>query len=562
MALSILPASGFPVSSLSSGGALGTGDSADASSAFAGIFSLLQGQKLADTNIDPEAKTNVILFAPDQNSLQNFISELGSDADLEDLLAAIKNDGVLSNAILVALTPGTPSSEFGQTLSGNGVATLSLEELSSLVSSNQDALSHANVLLVATPLQPSNMEDLAEQISNAFAGLSNQNSLYTINEQTNGSITGDDLLSEDQETGVQVFLVKFTDADQTQDFDSDVFEISEEAVLNDTEHVLSDEDLNEEDSLDPSLLSALLTSHPQNKIAPQGFSEHASDRAKAVSAFATPSSDDALYSPLAPFEAAQNGKAGFQSQGYVSGGSAHGHAHAHGSSSSSFGGAMDLDGVLSSASDRFMQDGSLSAHSSFELSASDTALLQAMQNTSSQLNAATSPVLSHSSAAAHGASQQVSASLTNNFQNGELKNQSLSLELDPPELGRVQVHLSLEKGEAMKVRIVADNDDALQVLKRDVHNLREALEQAGIKMDDSSLSFDMSQDSSAFEQAMQHQNGQAQHSSRHDTSFALSGVDGAFVDGMVNANGVEIIDTELGIHVHPETGQVHYNILA
>ena len=111
----------------------------------------------------------------------------------------------------------------------------------------------------------------------------------------------------------------------------------------------------------------------------------------------------------------------------------------------------------------------------------------------------------------------------------------------------------------MKVKLVTENEDTLNMLKRDSHALRHALESAGVQMDGSSLSFDMSQDQSAFGQAMAQQNGQGQSSSRQ--SFHIDGGEFGAVNGHIPGHN-DVIDTTLGVTVNEETGQIHYNLLA
>lgn len=540
MSISVAPASSF--SMLPSIG--GTSTSGGAQAAFSGLFSLLQGQSQTD------AKANIILFTPDQNALSNFVSEHGSDADLQDLLSSLKDQGLLSNAILVALTPGTPAVSTDG-FNDAGIATLSLDELSTLVSSNADALKNANVLLVATPVQPSNMDELVQSISNALTALKNQNG--TVNLNGNAGATSQTAADDDDAAAFQVLLVRLQPVQPTEvSASSSTNAENAKAPLplppSDSENDLSEEDM----LLDPALLSALLCGHPQDKFAPIGIVEHASDRARSVSAFA-PSSGDGLSAPLAPFEVAQNGVAG---KGNIQGAPSAGMSGALNVT-----GSMDLDGSSDgSASARFMLAGDPSQ--TFLDTSSSTSGLSGLNALLQQQNT-TSPVLNNSSAAsAHTATQTVSATLTNMVQNGEIKSQQVSLELDPPELGKIQVHLSIEKGESMKVRIVAETDDALLILKRDIHNLKQSLEAAGLKMDDSSLSFDLSQGGSSFGQAMgQNQNGAQQ--SRHDTSFSVSGIGGtSFAADGLDESGVGVEQTQMNIQVNPETGTVHYNILA
>ncbi|MDY0030147.1 MAG: flagellar hook-length control protein FliK [Pseudobdellovibrionaceae bacterium] len=540
MSISVVPASGFSMlPSINEGNSSAGG----AQAAFAGIFSLLHGQAQTDN------KANIILFTPDKNALNDFVSEFGQDADLQDLLSELNDQGLLSNSILVALTPGTPTVSTDG-LNNSGIATLSLDELSILVSSNADALKNANVLLVAAPVQPANMDELAQSISSALAALKSQDGSISAGKSTGALSTDNSDIADFQVLLVRLQPVQSTEVSVASNADSSSTDPNGVEIFL-SSSVEDGSGLSKEDTiLDPALLSALLCGHPQDKFAPIGIVEHASDRARSVSAFASPSSGDDALSPLAPFEVAQN-NTGKGTQGTSAAGT---------SGPQNISGTMDLDGASdTSASARFMLGGDPSQ--SFLDTSLSTGGLNSLNSLLQQQN--TSPILHNSSAAtAHTATQTVAATLTNMVQNGEIKSRQVSLELDPPELGKVQVHLSLEKGEAMKVRIVAESDDALLILKRDMHNLKQSLESAGIKMDDSSLSFDLSQGGSSFGEAMgQNQNGAQQ--SRQNTSFNVSGIGGsAFAADGFDDVGSSVEQTQMNIRVNPETGTVHYNILA
>ena len=153
------------------------------------------------------------------------------------------------------------------------------------------------------------------------------------------------------------------------------------------------------------------------------------------------------------------------------------------------------------------------------------------QNPLTQNTASSSAILYNSNATStHPATQLVAATLTKAAGKSD-KEQTLSLELDPPELGRVQIHLSYEKGEPLKVRVLTEKQETLTLLQRDAHALKSALDDAGIKADGSSLSFDMAGGDQSFNQML----GQFhdQQSNRSANRFSLSGTsDNAADSGM------------------------------
>jgi hypothetical protein len=105
--------------------------------------------------------------------------------------------------------------------------------------------------------------------------------------------------------------------------------------------------------------------------------------------------------------------------------------------------------------------------------------------------------------------------------------------------------MKYEKGEPLKVHVVLEKADTLAMFQRDAHALENALNQAGLKTDGSSLSFNLAQDNSAFQQAMSDQG----HSGRNGNGSWMA-------DGPA-----EIIETRMSVFTDPETGLTHYNLL-
>lgn len=81
------------------------------------------------------------------------------------------------------------------------------------------------------------------------------------------------------------------------------------------------------------------------------------------------------------------------------------------------------------------------------------------------------------------------------------------IRLDPDELGRVDVNLSIsDKGE-VSARLVVDRVETLHLLQRDARTLERAFEQAGLKPSDSGVDISLRDpsDQSAFRQQRQHE---------------------------------------------------------
>lgn len=69
----------------------------------------------------------------------------------------------------------------------------------------------------------------------------------------------------------------------------------------------------------------------------------------------------------------------------------------------------------------------------------------------------------------------------------------ISIHLHPAELGRIEVKLDMSSDNALRVAVSVDKPETLDLLQRDARSLDRALQDAGIKTDSGSLSFDLRQ---------------------------------------------------------------------
>lgn len=67
----------------------------------------------------------------------------------------------------------------------------------------------------------------------------------------------------------------------------------------------------------------------------------------------------------------------------------------------------------------------------------------------------------------------------------------LSVMLNPPELGRIDVRLEFSHDGRVAAKVTADNQQTLDLLQRDSRALARALQDAGLQAEDSNLSFDL-----------------------------------------------------------------------
>ena len=81
------------------------------------------------------------------------------------------------------------------------------------------------------------------------------------------------------------------------------------------------------------------------------------------------------------------------------------------------------------------------------------------------------------------------------------KNQ-FEIRLDPPELGRIEVHIAVDHDGNVTSRMIADRQDTLDLLRRDAGGLERALQDAGLKTSDNGLQFSL-RDQSAYQQNQQ-----------------------------------------------------------
>ena len=74
------------------------------------------------------------------------------------------------------------------------------------------------------------------------------------------------------------------------------------------------------------------------------------------------------------------------------------------------------------------------------------------------------------------------------------------IRLDPPELGRIEVQLSVDSNGQVVSHITADRQDTLNLLQQNSASLTQALRDAGLSADSSSLSFNLRGGGSQFQQ--------------------------------------------------------------
>lgn len=170
----------------------------------------------------------------------------------------------------------------------------------------------------------------------------------------------------------------------------------------------------------------------------------------------------------------------------------------------------------------------------------------ALTPTPAQSGGLTNPVLQNISAVqSHPATQAVAAVINRQAQQGD-GTKTLAIQLDPPELGKMQLKMKYEKGEPLRVHIVLEKADTMAMFQRDAHSLQNILSQAGLQTDSGSLTFDLAGQQS-FGEAMGDQGGD---SGRNGSAWTSD-----------TAGSDEVIETSLSLYVDPDTGLTRYNAL-
>ncbi len=146
----------------------------------------------------------------------------------------------------------------------------------------------------------------------------------------------------------------------------------------------------------------------------------------------------------------------------------------------------------------------------------------------------------------HPATQMVAAHISKAAQNGESK--AITLKLDPPELGRVEIRLEFGKEKSVKAHLIVEKPETLLMLQRDTSALERALQNAGLETDSGSLNYQMADDSGASnpDSNDRNHNGQASGSGSEN----------------LDASEEDLIETTLTWDVDAETGHVRYNLIA
>ncbi len=143
----------------------------------------------------------------------------------------------------------------------------------------------------------------------------------------------------------------------------------------------------------------------------------------------------------------------------------------------------------------------------------------------------------------HPAMQTIAISIKNNAANKDSRN--WSLQLDPPELGKVRVELSFNKDKLMKAHLVMEKPETYMMMQRDSQMLERMLQDSGLDIDQGNLSFDLAESGDDFfEENKQNDNG--------SNGSLQNAAD----------DEIETIETTMTWFVDPNNGIQRYNLMA
>lgn len=154
-------------------------------------------------------------------------------------------------------------------------------------------------------------------------------------------------------------------------------------------------------------------------------------------------------------------------------------------------------------------------------------------------------VHSTNAAQSHPAIQAAAAVIAKNAKEGGA--QTISMRLDPPELGKLQVEMKYKKGDPLKVHVVLEKADTASMFMRDAHALESTLKEAGLQLDGSSLSFEFSGDGS-FQQTLKG-DGSSQSSVNTGASVSVT-------------EEIPALEVTPDIYTDSKTGLTHYSLKA
>lgn len=142
----------------------------------------------------------------------------------------------------------------------------------------------------------------------------------------------------------------------------------------------------------------------------------------------------------------------------------------------------------------------------------------------------------------HAAMQTVASHISRAAAKGD--DTMFRIQLEPPELGRIDIKMSFGKDKTVKAVVTAEKPETFMMLQRDSHVLERSLQQAGLDAH-GALSFALADDNNAFSQNGGHDGHRQQAQSQN-----------------ANTDDAQIIESIMTWQIDPASGHMRYNILA
>ncbi|AGH98454.1 flagellar hook-length control protein FliK [Micavibrio aeruginosavorus] len=149
-------------------------------------------------------------------------------------------------------------------------------------------------------------------------------------------------------------------------------------------------------------------------------------------------------------------------------------------------------------------------------------------------------------AAPHPATQAVAAAITKTAQNNG--DSTLSMRMDPPDLGKLEVHVRFSKDKTMKAHMVIEKPETFLMLQRDSSALERSLQEAGIDTGNGGLSFELADQSHDW--------------SRDGNGRGYEGGAGRNGKGAEDGEQEIVIESTMNWYTDAATGMQRYDILA
>lgn len=146
-----------------------------------------------------------------------------------------------------------------------------------------------------------------------------------------------------------------------------------------------------------------------------------------------------------------------------------------------------INGLLASANDNPVSQAAQGTTEDFTIKTDH--ITHPLDSKTSELAKTTHTITNDNALRTHNnAAEQVHLKVMNAVKNGESK---INIQLEPANLGKVEVSIDTNSDGKVSVVVMADKSDTLDLLQKDARALERALQNAGIKADANSLSFNL-----------------------------------------------------------------------